>query len=70
MALGAQALVAKRAWYQPQAAYIAALEEVRINALALRGFLLTDGLDAPARSGEMDRPVREVNVPSPRGMSA
>lgn len=64
-----QALVAKRTWYQSQAGYIAALEGVWTNALALRGFLLTDGLEAPARSGEMDRPLREVNLPSPRGMS-
>jgi hypothetical protein len=35
-------------------------------AIALRGFMLTDGLEAPARSGEMDRPVREINLPRAR----
>jgi hypothetical protein len=40
------------------------------NGIALEGFLLTDGLESPARPGEMDRPVRETNVPSPeRAMS-
>lgn len=33
--------------------------------LALQDFLLTDGLHAPARPGEVDRPVRETNVPAP-----
>ena len=27
--------------------------------------LLTDGLEAPARPSEVDRPVRETNVPTP-----
>ena len=35
------------------------------NGIALQGYLLTDGLEAPARPGEVDRPVRETNVPMP-----
>jgi hypothetical protein len=31
--------------------------------VALRGFLLTDGLEAPARPGEVDLPIREINIP-------
>ena len=45
--------------------YVAALESVWTNGIALQGFLLTDGLEAPARPGEMDRPIRETNVPMP-----
>jgi cobalt-zinc-cadmium efflux system outer membrane protein len=45
--------------------YVVALESVWTNGIALQGFLLTDGLEAPARPGEMDRPIRETNVPMP-----
>jgi hypothetical protein len=31
--------------------------------VTLEGLLLTDGLDLPAASGEIDRPVREINIP-------
>lgn len=62
-----QVLVAQRTWFQLQTNYIAALQNVWTNAIALRGFLLTDGLEAPARAGEMDQPVREINVPVFRG---
>ena len=51
--------------YELQIEYIAALESVWSNGIALQGFLLTDGLEAPARPGEVDRPVRETNVPMP-----
>jgi cobalt-zinc-cadmium efflux system outer membrane protein len=55
----------QRRLYELQIAYIAALESVWTNGIALQGFLLTDGLEAPARPGEVDRPVRETNVPTP-----
>jgi len=58
-------LDAKRRLYELQIEYIAALESVWTNGIALQGFLLTDGLEAPARPGEVDRPVRETNVPMP-----
>jgi len=58
-------LEAQRKLYELQAEYIAALEGVWTNGIALQGYLLTDGLEAPARPGEVDRPVRETNVPTP-----
>src|SRR6266436_2988335 len=55
----------QRKLYEMQIEYIAALEGVWTNGIALQGYLLTDGLEAPARPGEVDRPVRETNVPMP-----
>ncbi len=63
-----QVLIAQRTRFQLQRAYIDALSGVWTNAIALRGYLLTDGLEAPAKSGEMDLPVREINVPRGRMM--
>jgi len=58
-------LETQRKLYELQAEYIVALESVWTTGIALQGFLLTDGLEAPARPGEVDRPVRETNVPAP-----
>jgi hypothetical protein len=58
-------LDSERQLYELQAEYIVALESVWTTGIALEGFLLTDGLEAPARPGEVDRPVREINVPVP-----
>jgi len=58
-------LDAQRKLYELHIEYIAALESVWTNGLSLQGYLLTDGLEAPARPGEVDRPVRETNVPMP-----
>ena len=58
-------LDSQRKLYELQAEYIIALEGVWTNGIALQGYLLTDGLEAPARPGEVDRPIRETNVPSP-----
>ena len=58
-------LDAQRKLYELQIEYIAALESVWTNGIALQGYLLTDGLEAPARPGEVDRPIRETNVPMP-----
>src|SRR5438132_6689536 len=58
-------LDAQRKLYEMQPEYIAALESVWTNGIALQGYLLTDGLEAPARPGEVDRPIRETNVPMP-----
>lgn len=64
-----QTLIAQRTLFQLQSQYIVALEELWANVIALRGLLLTDGLEAPARPGEVDMPVREINVPmAPRAM--
>jgi outer membrane protein, heavy metal efflux system len=51
--------------YELQAEYIVALESVWTTGIALQGFLLTDGLEAPSRPNEVDRPIREINVPMP-----
>ncbi len=59
-----QVLISQRTLFQLQADYIVALETLWGNSIALRGFLLTDGLEAPSRPREMDQPVRELNVPS------
>ncbi|MGH9742400.1 MAG: TolC family protein [Candidatus Acidiferrum sp.] len=58
-------LDAQRKLYELQLEYIAALEGVWTNGLALQGYLLTDGLEAPARPEEVDRPIRETNMPMP-----
>lgn len=58
-------LEAQRKLYELQAEYITALEAVWTNGIALQGYLLTDGLEAPARPGEVDRPIRETNMPTP-----
>jgi cobalt-zinc-cadmium efflux system outer membrane protein len=55
----------QRRLFELHAEYVAALESVWTNGIALQGFLLTDGLEAPARPGEVDRPIRETNVPMP-----
>ncbi|MGE0405370.1 MAG: TolC family protein [Candidatus Korobacteraceae bacterium] len=59
-----QLLSTQRTLYDIQVGYIAALLDVRASAIALEGFLLIDGLEAPARPGEVDLPVREVNLPA------
>jgi outer membrane protein, heavy metal efflux system len=58
-------LQSQRKLFELQAEYIQALETVWTTGIALQGFLLTDGLEAPARPGEVDRPIRETNVPMP-----
>src|SRR5262249_34936708 len=55
----------QRKLYELQTEYIMALEAVWTNGVALQGYLLTDGLEAPARPGDVDRPIRETNVPVP-----
>ena len=59
-----QVLLSQRTVFQLQTEYIAGLEGLWMNVITLRGLLLTDGLEAPARPGEVDMPVREINVPN------
>jgi hypothetical protein len=59
-----QVLEAQARLFELQAEYVSALESHWQSAIALSGFLLTDGLEAPARPGEIDMPVREVNMPT------
>jgi hypothetical protein len=64
-----QVLGARARLFELQAEYVSALEMQWMNAIALSGLLLTDGLEAPARPGDIDLPVREINVPTlPRAM--
>jgi outer membrane protein, heavy metal efflux system len=58
-----QVLIAQRTLFQLQSSYITALENAWMGAAALQGLLLTDPLDLPAAPGELDRPVREINMP-------
>jgi cobalt-zinc-cadmium efflux system outer membrane protein len=59
-----QVLISQRTLFQLQTDYISALETLWGNAIALQGFLLTDGLEASSSPSERDQPVRELNVPS------
>ena len=58
-------LESQKKLFELQAEYIASLEAVWTNGIALQGFLLTDGLEAPARPGEVDRAIRETHMPAP-----
>jgi cobalt-zinc-cadmium efflux system outer membrane protein len=58
-----QVLIAQRTLMQLQVAYVNTLESFATNSVALQSYLLTDGLEAPSQPGEIDRPVREMNVP-------
>jgi outer membrane protein, heavy metal efflux system len=58
-----QVLIAQRTLMQLQVAYVNALESSATNSVALQSYLLTDGLEAPSQPGEIDRPIREMNVP-------
>jgi outer membrane protein, heavy metal efflux system len=59
-----QVLLSENILFQAETDYIQNLQIAWANAIGLQGFLLTDGLEAPARPTDVDRPVREVNVPS------
>ncbi len=58
-------LETQRRLFELHTEYVSALECLWTTGMALQGYLLTDGLEAPARPGEMDRPIRETNVPMP-----
>ena len=68
LASNPRALQSQRKLFDLQAEYIVALENVWTTGIALQGFLLTDGLESPARPGEVDRPIRETNMPLPDRM--
>ncbi len=59
-----QVLVAQRTLMQLKVSYVTALENFATSSLSLQSYLLTDGLEAPSQPGGIDRPVREVNIPS------
>jgi outer membrane protein, heavy metal efflux system len=58
-----QVLIAQRTLMQLQVSYVNALESFATNSVALQSYLLTDGLEAPSQPGEIDRPIREMNIP-------
>lgn len=58
-------LDSKRKLFELQSEYIGALESVWTTGLALQGFLLTDGLEAPTQPDQMDHTIRETNLPIP-----
>ena len=62
-------LNSQKTLYELHMEYIATLESVWTTGIALQGYLLTDGLEAPARPGDVDRPIRETNMPTSRAMS-
>src|SRR6267142_330393 len=68
LASNPRVLQSQRKLFDLQAEYIVALENVWTAGIALQGFLLTDGLESPARPGEVDRPIRETNLPLPDRM--
>jgi cobalt-zinc-cadmium efflux system outer membrane protein len=59
-----QVLLSEHTLFKAETDYIQSLEILWAHAIGLQGFLLTDGLEAPTRPSDVDRPVREVNVPS------
>jgi len=58
-----QVLIAQRTLFQLQTDYIASLESLWVSTVTLKGFLLSDGLEAPAAPSEIDRAIRETNLP-------
>ena len=64
-----QVLVSQRTLFQLQTDYVTSLENLWVSTIALKGFLLTDGLEAPTPPTEVDRPIRETNLPTGTGMS-
>jgi cobalt-zinc-cadmium efflux system outer membrane protein len=65
-----QVLLSENTLFEAETEYIRSLETLWANSIALQGFLLTDGLEAPARPSDVDRPLREVNVPTAMSMSS
>lgn len=59
-----QVLLSEHTLFKAETDYIENLQTLWTNSIALQGFLLTDGLEAPARPSDVDRPIREVNVPA------
>jgi outer membrane protein, heavy metal efflux system len=64
-----QVLVSQRTLFQLHTDYITSLENLWVSTVALKGFLLTDGLESPTPPSEVDRPVREPNLPTRDGMT-
>jgi cobalt-zinc-cadmium efflux system outer membrane protein len=65
LAANPRVLESQRKLFTLHAEYIAALENLWTSGIALQGFLLTDGLEAPSRPDDMNNPIRETNLPLP-----
>jgi len=65
LAANPHVLESQRKLFSLQTEYILSLENLWTTGLALQGFLLTDGLEAPAHPSDADRPIRETNLPLP-----
>lgn len=61
-------LEVRRKNFELETEYIQALETVWTASLALQGFLLTDGLEAPTRASNLDHAMPEANTPAPTHM--
>jgi cobalt-zinc-cadmium efflux system outer membrane protein len=69
LAANPHVLESQRKLFALHVEYIATLENVWTSGIALQGFLLTDGLEAPARPFELDQPIRETNLPIPERLT-
>ena len=69
LAANPHVLESQRKLFALHAEYIATLENVWTSGIALQGFLLTDGLEAPARPSEIEQPIRETNLPMPERLA-
>jgi outer membrane protein, heavy metal efflux system len=54
--------------FELETEYVQTLATVWTTSLALQGFLLTDGLEAPTRSSNLDHAMPETNTPPPTRM--
>jgi outer membrane protein, heavy metal efflux system len=61
-------LEVRRNNFELESEYVQTLATVWTTSLSLQGFLLTDGLQAPARSSNLDHPTPEANTPAPSPM--
>jgi cobalt-zinc-cadmium efflux system outer membrane protein len=69
LAANPRVLESQRKLFALHAEYIATLENVWTSGIALQGFLLTDGLEAPARPSEIEQTIRETNLPMPERLA-
>jgi len=70
LAANPHVLASQRKLFMLQTEYIMSLQNLWTTGLALQGFLLTDGLEAPAHPDDTNRPIRETNLPLPDRLMA
>lgn len=58
----------RRKNFELETEYVQTLATVWTTSLALQGFLLTDGLEAPTRASNLDHTMPEANAPAPTHM--